>query len=298
VQPGILIDQLRLNWRRPAASIVRHWPPGTQLLELPNALVRVRSVGSGDRTILLTPDAPVVLENYTALIECLAPHARVICFEFPGCGFSFPRFGFGFTLSDYVGVTKGVMDALQIERATPAFTCVNAMVAMAFARRYPDRVDNLILSQVASVPEMHAFVQRIDIRVSGMSMFRTPVVGQLFMALKRAYVAHGWFKIALPKGFPADAIWTVAKPAYDAGCDFCLASLVQGQSSIVPQDVAIGRRPVTVFWGDADRTHFKTNKESIREPAPGAVSHHLPDRGHCLDIETPEEFSRLLLAAM
>jgi len=277
---------------------MRHWPPDTQLIELPTALIRVRSVGSGDRTILLTPDAPVVLENYTALIELLASYARVICFEFPGCGFSFPRFGFGFTLSDYVGVTKSVMDAFQIERATPAFTCVNAMVAMALARRYPERVDSLILSQVASVSEMQAFVRRIDIRIAGVSMFRTPVVGQLFMALKRADMARGWFKIALPKGFPAESIWNVAKPAYDAGCEFCLASLVQGQLSVDPQDLAIGDRRVTVFWGDADRTHFKTDKESICKHAPSAVIHHLPDRGHCPDIEAPEEFSRLLLAAM
>jgi pimeloyl-ACP methyl ester carboxylesterase len=221
----------------------------------------------------------------------------VVCFEFPGCGYSFPRFGFGFTLADYVGVTKGVMDGLQIGRATLAFTCVNAMVAMAFARHHPDRVDNLVLSQVASVPEMHAFARRIDIRVAGVSMFRTPVVGQMFMMLKRAYVAHGWFKIALPKGFPTDAIWNVAKPTYDSGCVFCLASLVQGQSSVVPQDLAIGNRRATVFWGDADRTHFKTDKDSIRSHAPGAIIHHLPGRGHCLDIETPEDFSRLLLAA-
>jgi hypothetical protein len=38
------------------------------------------------------------------------------------------------------------------------------------------------------------------------------------MALKQAYVAHGWFKVALPKGFPADTIWNLAKPAYDSGC--------------------------------------------------------------------------------
>lgn len=298
MQPGILIDQLRFNWRKPAASTTRHWPLGTHLIELPGARIRVRSVGSGDRTILLTPDAPVVLENYSALIELLAPHARIVCFEFPGCGFSFPRFGFGFTLADYVDVTRGVMDALHIERATLAFTCVNAMVAMAFARRYPDRVDGLVLSQVASVPQMHAFARRIDLRIAGLSMFRTPVVGQLFMALRQADVANHWFKIALPKGFPADTIWNAAKPAYDGGCAFCLASLVQGQSSVVPADLAIGDRRITVFWGDADRTHVKTDKNSICRHAPGAVIHHLPDRGHCLDIEAPEQFSRLLLAAM
>ena len=75
MQPGILIDQLRSHWRTPRASVARSWPEGTQLLELPNALVRARSTGTGSRTILLTPDAPVVLENYGALIELLAPYA-------------------------------------------------------------------------------------------------------------------------------------------------------------------------------------------------------------------------------
>jgi hypothetical protein len=71
-------------------------------------------------------------------------------------------------------------------------------MAMAFARRYPDRVDHLVLSQVASVQEMHMFVRRLDVRIAGLSMFSTPAIGQAFIALKQAYVAHGWFKIALP----------------------------------------------------------------------------------------------------
>jgi pimeloyl-ACP methyl ester carboxylesterase len=84
----------------------------------------------------------------------------------------------------------------------------------------------------------------------------------------------------------------------DAGCVFCLASLAQAQSAVTAEDLAIGDRRVTVFWGDADGTHFKTDKDSIRAHASGAVIHHLPDRGHCLDVEAPVEFSRLLLAAM
>jgi hypothetical protein len=38
--------------------------------------------------------------------------------------------------------------------------------------------------------------------------------------------------------------------------------------------------------------------DTARAHAPGAFIHHRADRGHCLDIEAPEEFSRLLLAAM
>ncbi|MBY0531336.1 MAG: alpha/beta hydrolase [Xanthobacteraceae bacterium] len=298
MQLGILLDQLRLNWRTIGADVQRGWPDNTRLVELSNAVVRVRSAGSGDRTIMLTPDAPVVLENYIPLMNLLAPHARVVCFEYPGCGFSFPRFGFGFTLQHYVETTKSLMDALEIQRATLAFTCVNAMVAMAFAHQHPDRVDKLVLSQVASVHEMHEFVNRIDIRLAGIRMFRTPVIGQLFMMLKRNQVARGWFKMALPKGFPSDSVWDLAKPAYESGCVFCVASLVQGQSAITAADLPVNMRQAAIIWGDADRTHAKTNKESIHEHLPHAVITRLPDRGHCLDIETPEQFSQLVLSAM
>jgi hypothetical protein len=96
---GAWIDQLRLHWRRPSKAEQAGWPAGTRLLDLPNAVIRVRVAGGGARTIMLTPDAPVMLEHYGPLIELLAPHARVVCFEFPGCGFSYPRFGFAFTLA-------------------------------------------------------------------------------------------------------------------------------------------------------------------------------------------------------
>ena len=81
---GVWVDQLRLHWRRPPAMSTRHWPTGTRLVDLSNAVVRVRDIGAGSRTILLTPDAPVVLEHYDRLIELLAPRLRVVCFEFPG----------------------------------------------------------------------------------------------------------------------------------------------------------------------------------------------------------------------
>lgn len=128
---GAWIDRLRLHWRKPSKAEQASWPAGTRLIDLPNAAIRVRVAGDGARTIMLTPDAPAVLEHYDRLIALLAPEARVVCFEFPGCGFSYPRFGFGFTLADYVGVLRGVLDALEVRRATLAFTCVNALVAMA-----------------------------------------------------------------------------------------------------------------------------------------------------------------------
>src|SRR5262249_34125286 len=147
----------------------------------------------------------------------------VVCFEFPGCGFSYPRFGFDFSLDAYVGIVRDVMDVLAVRQATLAFTCVNALVAMAFARRHPERIERLALAQVASPEQMRAFGDRIDFRVAGIPLLHTPVLGQLFMMAKRNFAAQAWFRISLPKGFDVETVWRVTRAVYDRGGQFCLA---------------------------------------------------------------------------
>jgi pimeloyl-ACP methyl ester carboxylesterase len=291
---GASIDLMRLHWRQPSRSVIANSPPGTRLLELSNAVIRVREVGAGSQTILLTPDAPVVLENYNRLIDLLVPHARVICFEFPGCGFSYPRFGFNFKLSHYVNIVREVMDRLVVERGTLAFTCVNALVAMAFARQHPSRIERLALAQVAAIDQMEAFVSRIDIKILGVPVLATPVLGQVMMMARRSAVAHAWFRAALPKGFDKELIWGDARKVFQAGGQFCLASIVQGLTSIQADEVTTDV-PSSVVWGLADRTHRATRKESIQTHLAKARLHMLGDRGHCPDIEAPEAYSQLLL---
>jgi pimeloyl-ACP methyl ester carboxylesterase len=289
------VDVLRLHWRRPPPSAISDAPAGTRLLEFPAAIVRAREAGNGLQTILLTPDAPVVLENYNRLVELLAPRARVICFEFPGCGFSYPRFGFNFKLSDYVDIVKKVMDHFGVERATLAFTCVNALVAMAFARQYPARVGRLALAQVASLDQMYAFMKRIDFEVLGVPVLRTPFLGQLFMMARRSSIAHRWFRSALPRDFDRDVIWGDSRKILAHGGQFCLASIMQGLTSIRPEEVTTDV-PSQVVWGLADRTHRATHKETIQIHLANAKIDLLPDSGHCLDIEAPEAYSQRLLA--
>lgn len=294
---GGWVDRLKLGWRRPSPSAAASWPKGTRLIELPDAVIRVRDMGNGDRVVLLTPDAPVVLENYDRLIGLLAREVRVVCFEFPGCGFSLPRWDFDFSLERYVGIVKGVMDALAIERATLAFTCVNASVAMAFARSYPDRVERLKLSQVASVDEMRAFALRIDGRLGSIPILHTPALGQLFMMARRDFAAHNWFCRALPKGFDVDSIWDVTRRVYSRGGQFCMASIVQCHARVKPEQVTVSDCQADIFWGEADRTHRETRKDSVLAQLPRGRLHFLGDRGHCPDIEAPDAHARLLLDA-
>jgi len=61
--------------------------------------------------------------------------------------------------------------------------------------------------------------------------------------------------------------------------------------------VTVADGHVSVAWGLADRTHRKTDKQSILTHLPSAVIHPLPECGHCPDIEAPYAYSKLLLAA-
>ena len=115
------------------------------------------------------------------------------------------------------------------------------------------------------------------------------------MIAARSAIAHRWFRAALPKGFDTDRIWADTRKVLDAGGLFCLASLMQGLSSIRPEDVTTDVA-ASVAWGSADRTHRPTDKLSIRAHMPHATIDMLSQCGHCPDIEAPESYGQRLLA--
>jgi pimeloyl-ACP methyl ester carboxylesterase len=236
-----------------------------------------------------------VLESYDRLIELLSAHVRVVCFEFPGFGFSYPRLGYRFSLSDHVAILFELMEALDIRRTTLAFTCVNALYAIAFAHEHRSRVDRLVLAQVADDKEMRLYAERIAFRVAGLNLLRIPGLGQLLMALKRELVAQSWFRVAAADAECAERLWQATRTVFEDGGQFCLASLAQNGTLDEVASLTVEDCPVHVTWGVADRTHRKTCKMSIRKHLPLATVGHYARCGHFPDIEAPVAYSRLIL---
>src|SRR6185436_1210592 len=100
----------------------------------------VRDVGDGSEVVVVAPDPPNTIEHYDDFIARLAPYRRVVCFEPAGFGLSYPRRGFSFTLEDHADVIAGLLDRLALRRATLVMSCFAAYVALAVARRRPERV--------------------------------------------------------------------------------------------------------------------------------------------------------------
>lgn len=111
---AIDIDILRLSRRLSTIDreVITGSRPGIQLLELDDSYVRIRTAGTGQHTIVVACDPPNVVENYDAFIGALEADFRVVIFEQPGFGFSYPKLRFDFTRRGYARILTQVLDRL------------------------------------------------------------------------------------------------------------------------------------------------------------------------------------------
>lgn len=290
---GCAVDSWWLNKRVHSPQAWRT-DPRMSLVSAAGHTFRILDNGASGPAVLFAADAPVVLEHYAPHLDTLAGGRRAIAIEMPGFGFSTPAMSYRFTLDEQAGALLALLDALHLDRVTLAFTCINALVALAFAHRHPDRVDRLMLSQIPSAEEFAKWSTRIDMRVLGVSVLRIPVVGQAVMLGAASSVADRWFSAALSQKSDSRAFAMVSREVYQSGGAFCLAALTQALRGVRSEDVGMPSVPTTILWGDADRTHRKTDKASSNRWHSAAQVVHWDSAGHCPDLEEPEEFARLL----
>ena len=261
------------------------------LVDLPRATVRVRVAGSGARTLAIVPDPPNVIEHYDRLIALLEPDVRVVCLEAPGFGFSTPKPNFDFTLDAQVETIATLLFRLRLGPYALAFPCFAGILAVRLAIEHPELVSHLVLVQTPAWSEEMGWVRRIDSK----GILQTPFVGQLLTSFGKRRVARSWYRAALPRGADPGPFLRPALHAFDDGASYCLASAFQAATRERDPRLRRVRQPALVVWGDADRTHRRTDKRSILEYVPHADWTQFDAAGHFPDLEQPERFRDELL---
>jgi pimeloyl-ACP methyl ester carboxylesterase len=267
----------------------------TQRIHTPVGPVRVFDSNHGESTtakpcVVFVPDGPNVIEHYEELIGLLSNQLRVVCFDMPGFGFSFPQSGYQHSLDHGARAVLGVLDHLGIAKATLAFSCANGFYALRAAQLAPERVNNLVLSQTPSMAAMRAWTSRVipwPIRV--------PVIGQIIAWLSRKKAAHGWYKIALPRTTSPSLFQQKAGDALSSGACFCLAGVVQGLARETVDGLRGITTPCTMIWGTLDHSHKYTDPLSLHMLVPHAEIVRFEDCGHFPDIEQPARYAAMLI---
>jgi len=269
------------------------WPAGTRMLDTRLGRVRLLDTGGSGPVVLMAPDGPNVIEHHAEVIALLRGYARVVCFDLPGFGYSKPSLGYAHRLQDGAAAVLAVMDALDLREAALHFSCANGLYAIAAARLAPQRIRRLLLCQTPSLQSMLDWTRK-----NVPKPVQVPVVGQVLVRATRRRFARLWYGIALPDAEQRPPFRAIADHALTHGGCFCFAGVVQGLSQAQDAGLSGIRQPVTLLWGDRDRSHRHTRAESLRDLVPQARVEHFADCGHFPDLEQPQRYAQIALAAI
>ena len=283
---GAVIDTLITSFGRVAARKRGAQELNLRYIRTKAASLRVSDTGGNKPVLVLTPDGPCVIEHFDALIKDFSENFRVVCFDMPGTGFSFPNHGYRFGIAETADAVVELLDALSIAKAAFAFTCANGFFAMNLAKRYPQRISHLVLAQTPSFASMRGWADR---NIPG--LLRVPYLGQAVTALKVEHLATRWFSRALPRGSENKTTFVAhARKALQSGGCFCLASLVQGMFQIQDDDTSGVQCPTLAIYGDSDFSHKLTKFHSIIESIPHARVLQFEGCGHFPNLEQASRY--------
>ena len=283
---GAAVDTFITSFRRKAARERGAHESSMHYVQTKAGHLRVTDTGGDKPALVLTPDGPCVIEHYDVLINKFSREFRVICFDMPGIGFSFPDYGYRFGIAETADAIVELLDAVAVPKAAIAFTCANGFVAINLARRYPQRVAQLALAQTPSLDGMRKWADR-----NIPKPLRVPYVGQAVTAVKARFFATRWFDIALPRGSEHKSGFVAeAQKALRFGGCFCLASLVQGLLQSQEDDLRGVQCPTLAIHGDNDFSHRHTDFCSITDEIPHAQVIRFQGCGHFPNLEQHSEY--------
>lgn len=282
---GFFIDNIRSKFKKNSSK----WEDNIDLVATDFGVLRVLDSGGTKPIIISTPDGPNVIEHHAALNAQLSEDYRVICFELPGFGFSYPNSRYDYSISKGAELIIDLMDLLKIRKAALAFSCCNGLYAAKATELFPERVSHLFLIQTPSLEGMNAWANSTIPK-----LLKYPVLGQLVNAFSEKKLANVWYKQSLPRGTDLKEYQAVAvNTIKDGGC-FCLSSLVQGLSKSLNSELNVNDVPSTLMWGKLDYTHRKTSSTSILEHIPNCEIEEFENCAHFPDLEDTSRFIKIV----
>jgi pimeloyl-ACP methyl ester carboxylesterase len=282
---GNSIDNFRCNLKK----ISHDFGSQIDFISTDYGKIRVFDTKGNKPVIINVPDGPNVIEHHENLIEKLSKNFRVICFEFPGIGFSYPNSRYDYSTETAAKLIINLLDILQIEHATAAFSCSNGFYAIKAAELFPHRISQLFLSQT---PSLHSMKPWVETNIP--KLLRYPIIGQLTNSFIEKKLAKIWYKNALPKTTDRTEYELKAINSLDRGGCFCLSGLVQGLTREIDSVLKVSNIPATLFWGTKDYSHRKTDQKTIVEHLPDCEIIEFENCGHFPELEDTDSYVKLL----
>ncbi len=219
---------------------------------------------------------------WDAVMPALSTYLRVVRYELRGHGGA-PAPPGPYTIADLGGDLVGLLDVLDIERASIAGLSLGGMVAMWVAARHADRVERLVLCcTAASMPPASAWTDRAaTVRSAGVASLADGLIGRWFtagFAERRPDVAaqvRAMLDADDAEGYAAccEALATADQRRAVAGITASTLVLAGAADPVVPPDMAL----------------------ELARAIPGAALTVVAGAAHLAPLEQPERVARALV---
>jgi pimeloyl-ACP methyl ester carboxylesterase len=233
-------------------------------------------LGSGEALILLHGlggDA----DEWLFCMEELSSSRRVIALDLLGFGRS-DKPQVRYTIDRFVEVLEQFLNVLAIERASLMGSSLGGWVAAAFALKFAERTDKLILIDSArlqsEIPEMP-----IDLRVSTRQHMRD-VLNVMFY--NQSFVTEELVDLAYKGHLRRQDGYTI---------DSALENF-KDKREWLDEQVAELRVPTLILWGEQDALIPVSVSDALLRLIPGSQREIIPECGHLPALERPAELIR------
>jgi pimeloyl-ACP methyl ester carboxylesterase len=251
-----------------------------------------RELGSGP-PVLLVHGWPTSSFLWREVMPPIARRNRVVALDLPGFGASDKpldvRYGFDF----FGRALDGFLAALEIDQVAIAVHDLGGPVGLHWAVHRPDRVTKLALLNTLVYPEFSGAVQEFVKACS------TPGLRDQLTSPEGLEAAMR-LGLADPANLTDDVIAAVREPFRGAESRRALADAGIGLEPDGFAEIARGLPsltiPVRVVYGERDRIlpDVAETMARVAEDLPQAAVTALPDCGHFLQEEAPQEIGELL----
>ncbi len=233
---------------------------------------------------------------YRGLLPELSRDHRVYAIDFPGFGESDrpdPQ-RYGYDNPSLAGTVDEVMAKLGIGPARVIGHSMGGGAALVLAARHPERVERMVLISPAiyPLPPMPPLVK----------MLMSPSVGpfvwkHLFPKFEmRRQMLREHFKDPRPVTDEfVDYVWERFNRAGGTEAAYAAARALASLSNNT-SDPGRVRAPTLLVWPDYDRViPLPTHGKRLERAIAGAILRVVPDAGHCVHLERPEETLRQIM---
>ena len=262
------------------------------VIEVGGIRTQLRSAGDPAATeaVVFVHGNPGSSRDWTGLLEAVSPVARALAWDAPGFGHSEKPASFDYTVDGYARFIAEALETLGVERVHLVLHDFGGPWGLRWAVDHPDQFASVVLVNTGVLLNYswHALAK----------IWRTPLVGELFMATATRPAFRMLMKIGNPRGLPPDFVDRMYDD-FDTPTRKAVLKLYRASPPSAMEQLSAGLRaldrPALVVWGAKDPYIPVEQAEMQLRTFPSAEVHVLEDSGHWPFIDNPERTRELVV---